>query len=142
MIDQPARGKQQCRFGGHRADLGMEVLGQRLAPAAALVDIRAFATRPAAAEITETVSEIASRAVSGIAVPVEGAGVDIERTVFRRAALADQLIDRRGFERRPPQRLRLALESRIEPGIGRALAHFEQRIGIQRLTDECLDLEV
>ena len=77
-------------------------------------------------------------AVAGIAVAVDSAAIDVERAVVLAAALADELVDRRAFERGA---------ARVGTGLlawpGRFVAtDIEQGIGLERLADESLDFEV
>jgi hypothetical protein len=57
-----------------------------------------------------------------------------------RPGLRDQLVDRRAFERGAAQLLGGSIGAIVR--VRRGFADVEQRIGVQRLADEGLDLEV
>ena len=122
---------------GDRADLRAEMLGQGLAAAGAFVDRWAVLTR-GPTDLAAPVGLVP--AVAGVAVAVERGRVDVERLVDIGVALADELVRARAFERGAARLL-----GRFDPGdghFGRRLADVEQRVGLQRLADERLDLEV
>ena len=120
------------RVCGDRADLRFEMLGERFAPRGTLLDIGAFA-----AADPDLPAQFDSRAVAGFAVVPECFAVEIERGVRLGVAFEHELVGGRFA------RLRILRRCDGRFGrFGRVLAHFEQRVGVERVADEGLQLEV
>jgi hypothetical protein len=123
------------------------VLGQGFLGAAAIVNAGTFLAG-GEAQVTAPVAVPApgvaptpavAIAITGMPVPVEGDGVDVEGAVVIRPTFADQRIDWRTFE---AGAARLLWNFYSLGRGGRSIANIEQRVGIERLANEGLDLEV
>ena len=102
-LDQQPGNRHQPGVAAGGAHLRAQMFGQRGLGAAALVDPRRLAPAgtprlPLKAALKADIGKRAG-AIAGIAVPVERGAIDVERAIIRRPAFADQLVDRRAFQR-------------------------------------------
>ncbi len=137
LIDQVAGDEGEPRIAGLGTQLVMEMRGEVLVALPALIDVEPGFARWADALVGAPFAA-AAFAITGIAVTIERGMVDIEGAIVSGAAFGDQLVNRRGFQRRPAQVGNL-LDRR---GVRRRFADIKQRIALQRLADEGFDLEV
>jgi hypothetical protein len=128
LADQVPRDELGRHVARGRADLGFEMLGESRRVVGALGHVRQLVVEAAAARLR--------RPVAGVAVPVERFRIDVERRVGLAPAALDQLVGGGILGRL------LAHFVGSRRALDAHLAGFEQRIGLQGLANERLDLEV
>jgi len=113
-----------------RADLGVQVIGQRFRAFAAIFDTRSAFARCGAR---------IGAPVPGVAVAVQRGRINVQRAVIVGASFGNQLVCGRAFQAGATQFAGFEFHSFRG---GAAAAQIEQRIGFQRLANEAFDFQI